>query len=500
MAWLVGDSFDFYTNINDANGVWDTAQSGGISTTTRFGVGQSLVAINSVSGDYCIKTIGTNEVTHHLCVAFQQSVALSGSTSGFYLRLCDGGLIQMSIIFRSDGAIVFTQGAGGTVTAIYSNAFAYNIWAQFEFEIVINGTTGSVAVRKNGNTVNDFFLSGINTRGGSTNNYANKLVVGWAAGNAVPLNVINAQRLDDLLWFSTSGAAPNTWVGDIRAVQLMPASDAVKTMQTFPAAIAMSNPSVTSAGDAATVIRYTPFVATVSGTITSVVVRLVGSPSGNLKLALFDNTGLSGGVAAPGNLISSPAAITGLGLLNTITLPTPINIINGQTVWIGVAHDAALNVGINNSPNGYTANSTYAAFPATNPGSLISGGVNMNLTLNTSPSNANNVAETTQDGDTSYVYSSNPGDADLYNLADLPSTPASIIGVVSKAAVRKSDAGTRTAQFQLKSGATTSLTTPAVLGSSYGYLSRVDTVDPNTGAAWTAAAVNALQIGPVVAS
>jgi hypothetical protein len=34
------------------------------------------------------------------------------------------------------------------------------------------------------------------------------------------------------------------------------------------------------------------------------------------------------------------------------------------------------------------------------------------------------------------------------------------------------------------------------LSTSYGWLNRVDTVDPNTSAAWTASAVNALQVGP----
>jgi hypothetical protein len=63
--------------------------------------------------------------------------------------------------------------------------------------------------------------------------------------------------------------------------------------------------------------------------------------------------------------------------------------------------------------------------------------------------------------------------------------------------MEKSDAGTRTAAVQLKSGATTVATPTLVLATS-GWLWawRTDTVDPNTSAAWTAAGVNNAQIGP----
>jgi hypothetical protein len=50
----------------------------------------------------------------------------------------------------------------------------------------------------------------------------------------------------------------------------------------------------------------------------------------------------------------------------------------------------------------------------------------------------------------------------------------------------------------VKSGATEVGGTDTALSTSYGWLTRVDTTDPNTGVAWTAAAVNALQVGAKV--
>jgi hypothetical protein len=114
--------------------------------------------------------------------------------------------------------------------------------------------------------------------------------------------------------------------------------------------------------------------------------------------------------------------------------------------------------------------------------------------------NASAVNETLQDGTTSYVYSSNPTDADFYTVAPLAGTPAATIAVVTRGFLQKSDAGTRGAAVQLKSGATTVQSTPTLLGTNFGWLYRTDVTDPATGLPWTSAAVNNIQCGPVVSS
>jgi hypothetical protein len=100
------------------------------------------------------------------------------------------------------------------------------------------------------------------------------------------------------------------------------------------------------------------------------------------------------------------------------------------------------------------------------------------------------------------VLSSTNGQTDLYTLQAVPSTPflpVTIIGVTTRGLFSKSDAGTRNATVQLKSGGTTvaGASTALPVGS-WQWISRNDLVDPATSAAWTAAAVNAALIGPAV--
>jgi hypothetical protein len=90
-----------------------------------------------------------------------------------------------------------------------------------------------------------------------------------------------------------------------------------------------------------------------------------------------------------------------------------------------------------------------------------------------------------------------PGDADFYNVGSIASTPVTTFAVVTRGYLQKSDAGTRTAAVQLKSGGTT-VASPTLVLTTSGFLWawRMDLTDPNTSAAWTAAGVNAVQIGP----
>jgi len=340
MAWSFGDGFDLYAAPADAlNGYWDSGTVGFSLVAGRFAGSQA--ASNSGTTAWLTKASGSNDAVHHIVCAFRQTVAISGSTLGLYLLLVDGTTNQCCIVFRSDGAIVLTSGGpGGTVLATYTGAVtANNTWYAFEFEVVVNNTTGSFAVRKNGNSVNDFTLGSLNTRGGTANNYANKLTLGQN------LTVSN-QQIDDLFWRSDSAVA---WMGDIRCITRMPASDA-----------------------------------------------------------------------------------------------------------------------------------------------------SVQFSRSTGATNFSCVDEAQQNALTDYVFSATPGQADFYTIGSIASTPSSVVAVTTRALMQKSDAGTRTAAVQLKSGGTTVASSTLTLSSS-GWLWawRTDTTDPATSAAWTAAGVNNAQIGPV---
>ena len=98
------------------------------------------------------------------------------------------------------------------------------------------------------------------------------------------------------------------------------------------------------------------------------------------------------------------------------------------------------------------------------------------------------------DGDTTYVYSATLNAEDLYDVDNLPYPPISIVMLQGRALVKKTDAGTRSGDLQIKSsGTVVSSTLP--LSSTYAWLNYNAPTDPATGVAWTLAGVNAVQLG-----
>lgn len=120
---------------------------------------------------------------------------------------------------------------------------------------------------------------------------------------------------------------------------------------------------------------------------------------------------------------------------------------------------------------------------------------------NSGSNNYDRVNETLVNGNTSYVDSGTVGDHDLYEIGDLSTIPAIIdaINVVSFAL--KTDATTRGLYNTVKSGSVNSDGAASMnLGSAYARHNRVINTNPNGGSPWTTPAINALQIGPKVAS
>lgn len=117
------------------------------------------------------------------------------------------------------------------------------------------------------------------------------------------------------------------------------------------------------------------------------------------------------------------------------------------------------------------------------------------FTPNAGVDNYARVNEVLTDGDTSYVYSSLVGAEDLYDIDNLSVTPQNIFAVQTRVVARKDDVATRVIQAGLKSGATTVYGSDFFLASSYTTKVDIYEEDPNTTAAWTKAAIDALQIG-----
>lgn len=96
--------------------------------------------------------------------------------------------------------------------------------------------------------------------------------------------------------------------------------------------------------------------------------------------------------------------------------------------------------------------------------------------------------------DLGYVTSSTPGHKDLYAIGH-SSTITDVYAVAPYMVARKSDVGPRTARVMTKSGATEVQGSVAGLTAGYTHYSSHLPVNPDTGLAWTPAALSALQVG-----
>lgn len=492
MAWSFGESWDCYAASTDMTlGYWDAGQNMAalVLIAGRF-TGSQAVSMTTASGTpFLLKNSPSNDPIHHITVAVRLTAALTGTTTHSSIRLADGATDQVCIVFRVDGAILLTSATpGGTVLATYTGAItAANTWFGLEFEVIIHPTAGRFRVRKNGNTVDDFDSGAVlNTRPG-TNSWANRLTLGIAvAAGAI------GHHFDDLLWRSDTASVP--WVGDIRCYARMPASDVVAQFAKSPNPALVSQSNIAGANinaKAANAGCMSVFTAFCDGTITTGTVSVATGATGNMKVAIYDSNRAL--VLATSNAIINPVA----GNV-TFTLTAPLTVTRGTSYYLAVDQDATISYNTTNSNFSFTT--AYASFPANNP-SVTGASPGPTFVVTLVPSNAGLVNEAQQDGATTYVYDATPGHADLYTVASIPSTPIATIGVTVRGFMQKSDAGTRLATVQLKSGTATVSPTAAVLNSSsWGWVWRTDLTDPNTGAAWTAVAVNAAQIGPVVVS
>lgn len=114
-------------------------------------------------------------------------------------------------------------------------------------------------------------------------------------------------------------------------------------------------------------------------------------------------------------------------------------------------------------------------------------------------SNVAMVQETLVDGNTTYVFSSTVGNEDLYDVASLTGSPVTIAAVQVRLCADKDNSATRQLASSLQSGSTlVHGATFAVPFDSFIYQRDIYVEDPNTSAAWTGVAVNAIQIGQKV--
>ena len=505
MAWIFADSFDFYADTSDMyKGHWDYGEQfrqsndpAGISSVAARFSGKGLVG--SYWAGSAFKRSPTRDVGHHLVFAIKIPAASFGANH-FYLALMDSSNdgVQCTVALDMSGQLTLTAGrAEGQVLAAMPSRLSAGVWYGVEVELVVHPTAGSFRVRLNGSNADDFVASGLNTAQGSGQAGADKLQLGIYYGNGTGM------YFDDLLWFSTSGAAPNTWVGDVRSVQRMPVANS--DVQLTPS---QSHQDFSTGGtdyqmgQGGDTLR-TGFVTSVAipSVIGTLGVSVAQAYTGRFRLGLYDADGAGGG---PGTLLGRTVEQTNAPVgPAALAMEQPVSVGAGRNFWIALHTDSSmatlgtvkLFVGHGDGGRSY-ADGLPTPFSA--PYVDTPGGI-MFTTFSTITSNFSLVNQAAEDGDATYVYGAAPGTGDFYALASLGSVPGLVLGVQTRMMARKSDSEERAASVRLRSSGALVASPPKPLNSDYSYTARVDVVDPATGAAWTAAALNAVEIGPFLA-
>lgn len=155
------------------------------------------------NSDYAEWNLGAGYASFRFSLGLYVVTPSSGTVTIF--RILDGGTEQCSIYLDASSLIHVT----GSADTFY---MAPNVWHTLEGEVTISNTTGAWVLRLNGiEVLND---SGIDTQASGTAQ-ATKVRIG-ATGNATMFHCRHF-----MLW-TTTGAAPTGWMGDIKMDWIQP--------------------------------------------------------------------------------------------------------------------------------------------------------------------------------------------------------------------------------------------------------------------------------------
>ncbi len=271
------DGFDHYTTPLQGNAkgwFYNGSSTGGAG---RFG------GLCFNTGNGMMRSFPAALATAVVGVAFQTPTIVARQV----LALVDGGIgsAQLSVGINNLGGLVVT-GAGVLATS-NANLVKAGTWNYLELKATISNAAGAYAVRLNGGAVPGIpDAAGVNTRGSTANNQA----TGYTLGNGAGILV------DDCYAADTTGAANNTFLGDVRVSTIMPSGPGNYTQwatlvgaATHWQAVADSPPD----GDTSYVADLTPGhldsyafgnLPSVSGTVPGVVVDVYArKDDGNLR-------------------------------------------------------------------------------------------------------------------------------------------------------------------------------------------------------------------------
>lgn len=213
---LLKESWDWSNTISDytITNKWTSYNAGGISTSTKRTGNASLY----LDDNWWISLTLANQDTLIVGVAikFTNATPFVGGLS--FIELFDGSSAQCSIGLNTAGKLVAFRGKYdgttlGTGSTIFSNSGFYYV----ETKIKLNGSTGTVEVRVNGNSSPEINLSSQNTIT-TANAYATSVRLANSNGG----NAAGRIYLDDVYICDTTGSRNNSFLGDFQVYAFKP--------------------------------------------------------------------------------------------------------------------------------------------------------------------------------------------------------------------------------------------------------------------------------------
>lgn len=409
---------------------------------------------------------------------------LGSTQQGVYV--CDGSPGQCFIGVDNGGRVIFTN----TITTLFTSISLVrpNTRHYLELDVTIHNTAGTYKVWLNGVLLAS--ATGVNTRGGTTNNYCNRLVV--TNGTA------GQWAFDDMYWRdNTTGTALP--YGDLSIIGMPVTSDS--SVQFTPTAtlgqwyIQQTNNTASPGANILILVPVTPS--------TNMTINNVGTlPRTTITTAKFKGVIYSDSAGAPGSLLSSGTEVIGCtsGVNLSLPLASPQALTGGTQYWIGLITDTSIAYQLSDtwSALGQSKANTYTSGAPAGP---LSGMTTFQSPwalwgICTSPAmNYPAINKSMSPQSASVLLSSNSsatiGQEDLYNTQRLSTIPTAIYSVKVSANVQKTSASAaqRFFSIRLKNSSADNGgsnlnnlniapgTTPAW------YSSRFDT-DPNTNIPW----------------
>ena len=493
MAVIFLEGFDKYGAVGsvaanvEANltAEWTTATN---TITTVAGLSSTGSAVLLGSSGTLTKTLASNYSRLIGGLRFSDTLV----AQAVLMQFRDGSTAQCSITLETTGVIELrTGGSAGTALATGGSVSA-NSTHFLEWDITF-GSSSSYQVWLDG--VSLFSGTG-NTRGGTSNNYANAIALVNGAGSCT---------IDDLYLFDSTGGTNNAVLNTSPRIETQfPTSDA-SVQFSFGAAILGSayqaTSSVTSIGAGSFILRgYTAAVGCVLNSVSMVPTTTSGS-------AKFKSCVYADSSGVPGSLLATGTEVVGCtsGTTLTSSFSSPPSLSASTKYWIGFINDTAINLQMSDTHNlGCSKTNTYASGPPNPAGTMTFSQGSYLIWGNVSSTGANyyEVDINPPPGDLSYVASSTVSNEDLYSFAALSTTPQNIYTMAVKGYIRKSDTGARTVSVVTSSSGSSSTgsnsgVTPAT---SYAWIDSFFDTDPHTSAAWTQTGLNAATSGVEVAS